>query len=155
MCEAMLNHHYARDLSLRWQFIMRQRRWLDWIFCATRVVGRLLGWGSCATSAKRPRRGIDASDPDAHRDAWCFLWHAQRLSLDYEEKSILKLMLTHQGRVTHICASKLTTIGSALSPGPCQANFWTNAGILLIGPLGTNFSEISIEISTFSFKKMH
>ena len=31
----------------------------------------------------------------------------------------------------------------------------TNAGILLIGPLGTNLSEIVIEIHTFSFKKMH
>ena len=29
-----------------------------------------------------------------------------------------------------------------------------NAGLLLIGPLGTNFSEILIEILTFSFKKM-
>ena len=28
-------------------------------------------------------------------------------------------------------------------------------GILLIGPLGTHFSEISIEIHTFPFKKMH
>ena len=35
-----------------------------------------------------------------------------------------------------------------------QAIIWTNAGILLIGPLGTNFSEILIEILTFSFKKM-
>ena len=32
---------------------------------------------------------------------------------------------------------------------------WTNVGILLIGPLRTNFSEISIEIHTFLFKKMH
>ena len=30
-----------------------------------------------------------------------------------------------------------------------------NGGILLIGPLGTNFSEILIKIYTFSFKKMH
>ena len=30
-----------------------------------------------------------------------------------------------------------------------------NAGILLIGPLGTNFSEILVEIYTFSFRKMH
>ena len=30
-----------------------------------------------------------------------------------------------------------------------------NAGILLIGPLGTNFSKILIEILTFSLKKMH
>ena len=30
-----------------------------------------------------------------------------------------------------------------------------NAGILLIEPLEINFSEILIEIHTFSFKKMH
>ena len=62
----------------------------------------------------------------------------------------------HWGRVTHICVSKLTIIGSdnGLSPGRRQAVIWTNAGILLIGPLGTNFSEISIEILTFSFNKM-
>ena len=67
------------------------------------------------------------------------------------------IQLTHWGRVTHICVSKLTTIGSdnGLSPGPCQAIIWTNAGILLIGPLGTNFSEILIVIEIFSFKKMH
>ena len=34
-----------------------------------------------------------------------------------------------------------------------QAIIWTNAGIL-IGPLGTNFSEILIGNLTFSFKKM-
>ena len=59
--------------------------------------------------------------------------------------------------MTHICISKLASIVSdnGLSPGRRQAIIWTNAGILLIGPLGTNFSEISIEIHTFSFKKMH
>ena len=64
---------------------------------------------------------------------------------------------THWGRVTHICVSKLTIIGSdnGMSPGRRQAIIWTNAGILLIGPPGTNFSEILIEIHTFSFKKMH
>ena len=36
-----------------------------------------------------------------------------------------------------------------------QAIIWTNAGILLIGPLGTNFSEIWIRIQTFSLKKIH
>ena len=41
------------------------------------------------------------------------------------------------------------------SPGRRQAIIWTNAGILLIEPLGTNFSEILIEINTFSCKKMH
>ena len=65
--------------------------------------------------------------------------------------------LTHWGRVTHICLSKLTIISSdnGLSPGRRQAIIWTNAGKLLFGPPGTNFSEILIEIHTFSFKKMH
>ena len=55
--------------------------------------------------------------------------------------------LTHWGRVTHLIG-KLTITGSdnGLSPGRRQAIIWTNAGILLIGPLGTNFSEILIEI---------
>ena len=58
--------------------------------------------------------------------------------------------------MTHICVVDLTIIGSdnGLSPGRRQAIIWTNAGILLIGPLGTNFSEISIKILTFSFTKM-
>ena len=56
-----------------------------------------------------------------------------------------------------ICVGKLTIIGSdnGLSPGRRQAIIWTIAGILLIGPSGTNFSEILIGIQTFSFKKMH
>ena len=67
------------------------------------------------------------------------------------------LFKTHWGRVTHIYVSKITIIGSdnGLSPGRCQAIIWTSVGILLIGPLGTNFSEILIEIYTFSIKKMH
>ena len=66
-------------------------------------------------------------------------------------------VLTHRGRVTHICVSKLTIIGSdnGLSPGRRQAIIWTTAGILLIGPLGTNISEILIKIYTLSLKKMH
>ena len=70
---------------------------------------------------------------------------------------MLNNSLTHWGRVTHICVSRLTITGSDndLSPGWRQAIIWTNAGILLIGPLVTNFSENLIEIQTFSFKKMH
>ena len=65
--------------------------------------------------------------------------------------------LTHWGWVTHICVGNLTIIGShnGLSPGRRQAIIWTNAGILLIEPLGTNFSENLIRIHTFSFKKTH
>ena len=56
----------------------------------------------------------------------------------------------------HICVRKLTIIASnnGLSPGQHQAIIWTNAEILLIGPLGTNFNQILIEIHKFSFKKM-
>ena len=69
---------------------------------------------------------------------------------------VVNIVLTHCGRVTHICLSKLTIIGSdnGLSPVRRQAIIWTYAGILLIGPLGPIFSEILIEILTFSFTKM-
>ena len=65
--------------------------------------------------------------------------------------------LSHRGRGTHICVSKLTIIGSdnGLSPGRRQAIIWNNAGLLLIESLGTNSSEIAIGIQSFSFKKMH
>ena len=63
------------------------------------------------------------------------------------------IILTHWGRVTHICVSELTVIGSdnGLSPGRRQAIMWTNDGILLIRPLNKlqwNFirnSNISIQ----------
>ena len=66
-------------------------------------------------------------------------------------------LLTHEGRVTHIYVNKLAIIVSdnGLSPGRRQAIIWTSTGILLIGPFGTNFSEILIKIYTFSFKMMH
>ena len=96
------------------------------------------------------------------------LWYLQQIyvgnTIVYHQESELFLgllstamQLTHWVRVTHICVSKPTTIGSdnGLSPGRRQAIIWTNAGILLIGPLGTNFIEISIGIQTFPFKKMH
>ena len=64
---------------------------------------------------------------------------------------------THWGRVTHICASNFTIIGSdnGLPFGRRQAAIWTNARILLIRTLRTNFSENLSEIYTFSFNKMH
>ena len=65
--------------------------------------------------------------------------------------------LTHWGRVRHICVTKLTIICSnnGLSPGWYQAIIRTDAGILLIRPLGTKFGEILIEIHIYSSNKMH
>ena len=55
-----------------------------------------------------------------------------------------------------ICVGNLAIIGSenGLSPDRRQAIIWTNAGILLIRPLGINFSEIIIEIQMFSLNKI-
>ena len=81
-------------------------------------------------------------------------------SVDVNQNQLLNKqsrgMLTHWGRVMHICIGKLATIGSdnGLSPDRRQAIIWTIAEILLIRPLGTNFIEILIKILPFSFKKM-
>ena len=76
-------------------------------------------------------------------------WHRGRLPT-----ATSNITSSHYG---HICIGNLTIIGSnnGLSPGRRQAIIWTNGGILLIGPLGTYFSEILIRIQTFSFKKMY
>ena len=57
----------------------------------------------------------------------------------------------------YICIGNLIIIASddGLLPNRRKAITWSNAGILLFRPLGTNFSQISIKIHTFSFKKMH
>ena len=44
--------------------------------------------------------------------------------------------------------------GNSYSPVRHQAITWCNAGVFSFGPLGTNLSEILIEIYTFSFSKM-
>ena len=56
-----------------------------------------------------------------------------------------------------MCVGKITIIGSdnSLSPGRRQAIITTDAGLLLIGYLETNFSEIVIGVQTFAFKEMH
>ena len=63
---------------------------------------------------------------------------------DAEWSSLRCQYLTHWSRVTHICVSNLTIIGSDndLSPGRCQAIIWTYAGILSIEPLGTNLGNM-------------
>ena len=63
--------------------------------------------------------------------------------------------LIHRGWVTYICVNKLTITGSdrGLWPDQRQAIIWNNAGLLLIGPFGTNLNKILIEIHICSFKK--
>ena len=64
--------------------------------------------------------------------------------------------LTHWGRVTHTCIDNPSINGSdnGLLSSRRKDIIWTNDGILLIGSLETNFSEILIEIHTFSYLKI-
>ena len=85
------------------------------------------------------------------------LWCYSKSACLYQCVMYPEFSLTHWGRVTHICIRKLNIIGSdnGLSPGRRQAIILINAALLLIWPLGTNFSEMLIEIHIFTFKKMH
>ena len=62
----------------------------------------------------------------------CGLWRSLYKDVRIRLRSTNKKY--HWGRVTHICVSKLTIIGSdnGLSPGRRHAIIWTNARILLI-----------------------
>ena len=62
--------------------------------------------------------------------------------------------LTHWGWVKHNIVY-VTGSDNGLSPGWLWAIIWTNAGILLIELLGTNFIETLIKSYTFAFRKMH
>ena len=76
-----------------------------------------------------------------------------------EQRSILaskvRLSFTHWGRVTHICVGNLTIIDSdnGLSPGRRQAIILTSAGLLSIGPLGTNSMKFQSEFKHFHSRK--
>ena len=83
---------------------------------------------------------------DDHKDTVWFTWsmHPNRLRVNSLRPS------------THICVNKFTIIGSngGLYPSRRQTIIWTNARILLIGPLGTNFSEILIAIQENAFESI-
>ena len=95
----------------------------------------------------------------AEKNHWCiyrlfsYLMYHKR----HKQCPCLKRVISLSPSDTYICISKLTNIVSdnGLSPGLHQAIICTNNVILLIRPLGTNFSEILIEIHTFAFRKMH
>ena len=103
-----------------------------------------------------PNGPIDNTSVLVETMAWC--WTGDN---PFSEMMITQFTdaykLTHWGRVTHICIGNLTNIGSdnGLSPDRRLAIIWTNARMMLIGPLETNLSEILIKVHTFSLKKMH
>ena len=83
-------------------------------------------------------------------ERWCSRWDSSGFILWWSSLYQPYLfpdhsnLLTHWGRVTHICVGNITIDGpnNGLSPCRRQAIIWTNAGILLIEPLAANFSEI-------------
>ena len=139
--------------SLIVQFISIRARWLHvswWCLQPIRL-------SATVTTSSRTAWVHFHATPDNINQALNFYVTVYLIKHQPRLTEITPLPLSHWGRVTHICVSELTIIGSdnGLSPGRRRAIIWNNAGILLIEPLGTNFSEISIGIQTFSFKKMH
>ena len=95
-----------------------------------------------------------------HQAASCYTsqcWPRSMSPYDITRPQWVNSLRRNETQETHLCISKLNIIGSdnGLSPGRRQAIIWTNAGIVLIWLSGTNFSEMLIEIHTFSFKKIH
>ena len=148
--------HERRRVTNHWQLDCFVHQLLQAVhFCP------FVSWTNRWIPFKRATNTDSVSVPLRHH-VCIFLLRTTWNTLHYKYTLISKAsavseLLTHWGRVTHICVSKLTTIASdnGLSPGRRQAIIWTNDGILLIWPLGTNFSEILIEIHSFSFKKMN
>ena len=60
----------------------------------------------------------------------------------------------HTSHITHFSVYWLDILCGILKAWSVPSIIWPNTGILLIGPLGTHFSEISIAVHTFSVKKM-
>ena len=90
-----------------------------------------------------------------HRWPVSFPVHSNHvIQRSYRITAIKHTLLTHWGRVTHICVANPTVIGSdnGLSPSRRQAIIWSNAAILSIGPQRTHVNKILIETHIFSFK---
>ena len=66
-------------------------------------------------------------------------WFMNRIYLRYSNSLFKVGHWNYWGRVTHICVSKLTNIGSdnGLSPGPRHAIIWSSTVISSIGPMET------------------
>ena len=115
---------------------------------------------ACDTHASR-NRNIDCGYfTSANKQHIVKIWdHFYGYRDIYQRHMLISFWLqfhsTHWGRLTQLCVSKLTTIGSdnGVSPGRHQDIIWTHDGILLIGDLGTKISAIVIEIQTISFWK--
>ena len=91
-----------------------------------------------------------------HNDKpWCCQWQQKLAFLVFSDRKEWAALHNEAEWRVHIWVRKLAIIGSdnGLSPGRPQAIIWTNAGLLLIGSVGTNFGKILIEIHIFHWRK--
>ena len=115
------------------------------------------GWGISCKIAFR-WMSLDLTDDKSalvQVMAWCHQAHGRKFLVrvyseeSYDDNIICFILengsITVSLRYEHVVISK---------PGWRQAIIWTKAVILLIVPLGINFSENWTKILTFSFKKM-
>ena len=87
---------------------------------------------------------------------WWNFHHWLHWKLSFWQLSVQPVMkISSKRRHFRFSVCQQTGSDNGLPPDWRQAIIWKNAGILLIGPLETNFSEIVIKIHTLSFKKMH
>ena len=85
-----------------------------------------------------------------------FTWQKKCISLSGRHWIIFGMSHRYKHQLNIITIDHLNISSSIeLITTMTSAIMWTNAGILLIGPLGANISEILITIYTFSFKKIH
>ena len=114
--------------------------WL-WIWCAVVLPGKYI------------RGSIKYLDACLH---WCRVVHYSILLLmSWYQSGILKLIEAEWRIYASVNFITIINSDNGLSPCGCHAMIWTNAVILLIGPLGTNFNGILFEIHIISFMKIH
>ena len=82
-----------------------------------------------------------------YNSPWRFKWYSDTMHVVTLETNCVYAFFSW-ARVTHICVSKLTIIGSenGLSPDRFQAIIWASDGMFLIGALGTDFGEVLIHL---------
>ena len=89
-------------------------------------------------------------------NSYCLLTLEPTLGVFMKIKSSYLICLTHWGRVMHICFSKKKTFVQIMAFCLIGASHYLNqCWNIVIGPVGTNFSEILIGIHILSFKKMY
>ena len=121
------------------------------VFCAAGPPEALSWMSRLVTQAAKRERELARAHSQRLKQATLSL-PGESVSRGFADRGALEGYPSH-----YTSLNKLTIIASdnGLSLGRHQAYIWTNDGILLIWPLGTNFSENLIEIHSFSLKKMH